>query len=423
LGSISGQEAPLGCFPIASQTARGTPIKITKAAVERLKLPEGKSELLVFDEDLPGFGLRIRAGGKRTWVVQFRVGTRQRRMTIGTTETLDALAARKLARDMLAKAHLGDDPQLEKAEKRAEAAVTLAVVVENYLARYAAKNLKASTFTDVERYLKRHWAPLANLPVRKIERANVAARLAEIAADSGDFAANRARSTLNALFAWAIGEGLTDSNPVVGTNKPAEEIARDRVLNDEELTAIWREAGEGEYGEIVRLLILTGQRREEVGGMLWSEIDLDKRLWSIGGSRTKNGRPHDVPLSSPAIEILQTVESRDGRSLLFGAGKGAFGGWSRAKAALDTRMTAPPWRLHDVRRTVATRMADLGVQPHVVEAVLNHVSGHKAGVAGIYNRAAYAAEKRQALDLWGAHVVALVEGRASNVVALASARG
>jgi integrase len=201
------------------------------------------------------------------------------------------------------------------------------------------------------------------------------------------------------------------------------------VLSPLELSAVWQEAGGGDYAAIVKLLILTGQRREEVGGMLWSEIDLDGSIWRIRADRTKNGLPHDLPLSQPAVAILRDREKQERRDLVFGTGDGSFQGWSNAKSALDTRVVkrlrrkdkkAPlaPWRLHDIRRTVATRLADIGVLPHVVEAILNHISGHKAGVAGIYNRASYAAEKRLALDLWAEHVVEAVTGRASSVTPL-----
>ena len=201
-------------------------------------------------------------------------------------------------------------------------------------------------------------------------------------------------------------QGFTDANPVVGTRKAVDEIARDRVLTDAELAAVWRNAGDADFGAIVRLLILTGQRREEVAAMTWDEVDLASATWRIGGDRTKNARSHYVPLASQAVGLLRTVERRDGRALVFGSRKGPFSGWSKAKASLDARMSAalghplPPWRLHDVRRTVATGLADLGALPHVIEAVLNHVSGHKAGVAGVYNRSVYATEKRAALDLW-----------------------
>lgn len=349
-------------------------------------------------------------------------------MAIGTVESTDAEEARKRAKTILSRVHLGADPQIEKAEARAQASATLRALVDRFLDERAAKRLKPGTFTDVERYLRRHWAPLLGLPAQKVTRADVAAQLAKLADANGGYAANRARAALSALFSWAIGEGLTDANPVVGTNKPTEEVARDRVLTDEELAATWGAVGQGDYTAIVRLLILTGQRREEVGAMLWSEIDAEDAMWRIGAERTKNGLAHDVPLSAQALTILSNLGRREGRSLVFGAGDGGFSGWSKAKSALDKRVSdrlakdeqslpkadrsrRMPWRLHDIRRTVATGMADIGVQLHIIEAVLNHVSGHKAGVAGVYNRASYAAEKRQALTLWGSHVMLLVEGR------------
>jgi integrase len=240
--------------------------------------------------------------------------------------------------------------------------------------------------------------------VQGIRRQDVALRLGEIAGTNGPFAANRARAALSAFFSWALGEGLVESNPVVGTNKATAEISRDRVLTDDELRAIWQGVGDGDYGRIILLLILTGQRREEVGGMLWQELRLSEGMWSIGPERTKNGLPHDVPLSHPALDILSGIEPTEGREFVFGSGPGPFQGWSNAKAALDKKIALQPWRLHDIRRTVATRMADLGVLPHIIESILNHVSGHKAGVAGIYNRSVYAAEKRAAMNLWANHV-------------------
>jgi len=404
-------------------------VKLTAATVERLlKNPPGAADKIFFDDGLSGFGLRLREGGKRTWIAQYRVGTKQRRVTLGTVENLDATEARRRAKDMLSKVHLGGDPQSEKAARRAEAALTLGSVIDAYLARYAEKKLKPSTLDDVRRYLKRHWASLSKMPARTITRAEVAARLGDIAEESGGYAANRARAALNALYAWAIGEGLTDVNPVVGANKPADEKPRDRVLTTAELESVWNKAGEGDFGAIVRLLILTGQRREEAAAMTWDELDLDRALWRIGGDRTKNKRPHDVPLSAQALAVLGGLEKRDGRALVFGSREGPFSGWSKAKAALDGRMqdltgrAGAPWRLHDLRRTVATGMADLGIQPHVIEAVLNHISGHKAGVAGVYNRASYANEKRQALDMWGAYVETVAKRHKSNILPLRGAR-
>ena len=399
-------------------------MKLTKATVDRLKLPQGKSELILFDDSLPGFGLRIRAGGKRTWIIQYRLGSKQRRVTIGTVEKLDADEARKRAREDLARVQLGRDPQAEKVAARAPKAreIALGDLIDRYLPE-AERRLKPGTYAGVVLHLRKHWQPLHSFEVKNLARRHVAAELGRIGANSGLYGANRSRAALSALFAWAIGEGLADANPVVGTNKPLDdEIARDRVLTDDELMLIWRHSGEGDYGAIVRLLVLTGQRREEVAAMPWDEVDLKGEIWRISGARTKNKRGHEVPLAPEAVGILQALEKRSGRALVFGSGCGPFQGWSKAKSALDNRLLAAgmaaPWRLHDLRRTAATRMADLGVQPHVIEAVLNHISGHKAGVAGVYNRASYANEKRRALDLWAEHVVASVSDRSSNIVPL-----
>jgi integrase len=396
-------------------------MKISQSSIEKLKLPAGKSESIFFDEDLAGFGVRVRAGGKRTWIVQYRLGSKQRRLTLGSLAAKNEKDARKLARTALSKVHLGHDPQMEKLERRAQAGVTLGSIVEPYLLR-AETSLKPRSFLEVKRHLQRHWAPLAEKALANIARADVAARLAIVSRENGPFAANRARSSLSAMFSWAIAEGLADGNPVAGTNKATDEISRDRVLSPDELRLVWSNAGPGDYGAILRLLVLTGQRREEVGGMLWAEVNIENRLWSIGAERTKNGLPHDVPISTAAVATLKGLPRRSERDLVFGTSAGPFQGWSNAKASLDERIEKAvlkasgqgaklkPWRLHDLRRTVATRMGDIGVQPHIVEAVLNHISGSNAGVAGIYNRSAYATEKRAALTVWGKYVANLVTG-------------
>lgn len=388
-------------------------MRLTKPALTRLSLPSDKSELIIFDDGLPGFGVRLRQGGKRTWIVQYRTGRKQRRITLGSVEVLDPDEARRHARETLAKVQLGSDPQVEKSDARARAVVTLGSVSERYLVK-AKTRLRPRSYEEVERHLTRHWAPLRELPIHKVQRAMIALRLSEIAAANGPYAANRARASLSALFSWAMGEGLADLNPVLGTNKATEEISRTRVLSDAELVAIWRACGDDDYGRIVRLLMLTAQRREEIAGMRVSEIGADGTLWRIPPERTKNKNEHEVPLSGLARDLVRGPGLSSGRDLLFGRGEGPFAGWSKAKAALDRRIAAAgmkvqPWRLHDLRRTAATKMTDeLGVLPHVVEAVLNHVSGHRAGVAGIYNRAAYRTEKRQALNVWAERVRTLI---------------
>ena len=391
-------------------------MRLTKPIVNGLKIPDGKAETIVFDDQLPGFGVRLRAGGKRTWIAQYRVGTKQRRVTLGTVEALDPDKARRCARDVIARVQLGGDPQVEKHTARAWAQDTVGSIVHKYLSSYAERNLSAKTLVEVRRNLTSHWKPLHEAAAHSLRRSAVAGRLAEIATENGPYAANRARAYLAAMFSWAIEQGLVDDNPVAGTGRITKEVSRDRILSDAELALIWQHSGAGDYGSIIRLLILTGQRREEVAAMLWSEVDLAAGVWTISTERTKNKRAHDVPLSAATIAILHDTPERVDRDYVFGFGAGAFSGWSKAKVALDKRILAALckndpkakpkalWRVHDIRRTVATRMGDIGVQPHVVEAVLNHVSGHKAGVAGVYNRSAYAAEKQSALNIWAAHI-------------------
>ena len=392
---------------------------LTKATLAKLTLPPGKAEAIFLDNKLKGFGLRLREGGKRTWIAQYRLGAKQRRLTLGSVETLDPEQARQRAKSALASVALGEDPATAKAETKAQASLTFGALVPRYLAHVEGRQ-RPGHHVDTRRYLERHWSPLSGVALATINRSRVAARLGELAKDSGPFAANRARAALSAFYTWAIGEGLAGVNPVQGTNKPAAEAPRDRVLSDAELALVWRCAGPGDFGAIVKLLVLTAARREEVAAMAWPELRGD--VWTIPGPRAKNGRPHEMPLPPLALAVLAEAPRREGRDLVFGSGVGGFSGWSRAKAELDARMLAAlretngpkaklmPWRLHDLRRTVATRMADLGVQPHVVEAVLNHVSGSKAGVAGIYNRASYGPEKRSTLALWAGHVEGLVAG-------------
>jgi integrase len=386
-------------------------MKFTQAIVARLKMPEGKFEHIEFDDSMPGFGLRVRNGGKRehrTYILQYKIGPKQRRMTLGHAAKIGLDEAHRKARKLFGQIADGKDPANEKAVARTEASHAFDVIASEFLTVKQAK-LKRRSFIETQRYLQEHWKPLHRLALASINRATVAAQLRVIARDHGPVSADRARAALSAFFSWAMGEGLAEANPVIGTNKAAgENKARDRVLADNELATIWRGPPDNDYGRIVRLLILTGCRRDEIGSLRWSEINRDARLIALPGERTKNGRTHDVPLSKAALEVLDSATRRMDRDYVFGEGKGGFSGWSKAKAALDTRLGLKPWRLHDLRRTASTRMADAGVQPHIIEAVINHVSGHKAGVAGIYNRGTYEKEKRAALDALSNYVMVAV---------------
>jgi len=402
-------------------------MKLTQANVAKIKPEPDKFEVRVFDDDLPGFGVRVLSSGKKSWLIQYRINGRSTTSTLGRFEKMPAGTARDLAKRKLAQAELGIDPGKEKQDDRYKAAETFQKIAERYL-HFKEKELKAQSYDQVQTHLTRHWAGFNGLSVHQVTRRDVAARLGELADERGPYAANRARASLSAFYAWMMREGIVDANPVVGTNKQTDEKSRDRVLSDGELVAIWKACRDDDYGAIIRLLILTGQRRDEVGSIAKSEIDLNGRKWTIEGARTKNSLTHEVWLSDPALAILRQAIKRErvaDRDLIFGETGRGFSGWSKARAALDKRIAeqtkkkVAEWRLHDIRRSVATKMADIGILPHVIEAVLNHISGHKAGVAGIYNRAQYAPEKRQALDQWGAHVEALAAGKpASNVVTI-----
>jgi integrase len=366
----------------------------------------------VWDTSVRGFGVR-RQRGDPVYVLKYRIAGRQRFKTIGrhgSPWTPDT--ARREARRLLGLIASGKDPAAPAPER-----TTFGDAGAAYL-RYSEGKMRPRAFAEVRRYLN-VWSPLAGHPLAEIDRTAVAARLRKLAEDRGPTSATHARSALSAMFNWAIGEGLASANPVAGTNRTPIR-SRDRVLTDAEIAAIWRACGDDDYGRIVRLLILTGQRRDEVGGMRWAE--LGPQGWTIPAARTKNSREHIVPLPAAALVLL--LPDRGSREFVFGDGPRrsgdphrGFSGWSKGKAALDARIGIADWRLHDLRRTVATLMADrLGVLPHIIEAALNHVSGHRAGVAGIYNRAAYTAEVGRALDAWAGLLASIVQPQ-ENVVA------
>jgi integrase len=393
-------------------------VRLTSTGIRTLALPAGIDDRIYWDADLPGFGLRIRAGGSRTWIVQYDLGRKSRRMTLGTTKLLDPGKARETAKDILAAVRLGKDPAGEKATARARVAETFEMAMLGFL-EHQRQHIKPRSFVEVERHMRINAKPLHGLELAKIDRRAIAAQLNRLANTAGNVTANRARAVWSAFFNWSAREGLIDSNPAAFTNRRAE-ASRERVLSDDELRTVWRALPDGDYGDIIRLLILTGQRREEIGALRWSEIDLERGIITLPAARTKNSREHIVPMSVTVRAILEARPRFRGRDLVFGRGDGGFSGYSKCKERLDEKTGITDWLVHDLRRTVATRMAGepLSIQPHIIEAVINHISGHKGGVHGIYNRATYLPEKRQALDRWADHLTAIVEGRESNVTAL-----
>src|SRR5262245_30163844 len=342
-------------------------MKLTESAVAKLPGKKGKTaDLILFDDDLPGFGLRIRDGGSKTFVFQYKIGAQHRRMTVGKYPALSPAQARKTAAKLHAEVRLGNDPAAIKAEKQAKAAETFGFVLRSYLARRRGQ-IRDSSLGEIERHLERNLAPLHGVPLDKLDRRTIAAQLARLTDEAGPIQANRTRASLSKFLNWCLAEGLTETNATVGTNKNAER-SRDRVLNNQEIKKLWLALPDGDYGAIVKLLILTAQRAGEIAGLRWSEIDLDRNIIVLPSNRTKNHRSHVVPITPMVRAILEVRPRRDGRDLVFGIGERGFSGWSKSKARLDAAVKIPPFVIHDIRRSVATGMSEAGIPPFHVEA-------------------------------------------------------
>src|SRR5262245_1683690 len=368
-------------------------MRLDARSVAALKL-DGKTDAIYFDDAMPGFGYRLRlgSGGKmmRSWIAQYKRAGATRRITLGSADVLGAEAARAAAKKVLAKVALGEDPAADRRDRRDKDKLSLRSVIDEYLG-LKAREVRPKTLREITRYLTGPaFKALHSMPVDTVTRRDVAARLVAITREHGPIVAARARAAVSALFVWCLQMGLVEHSPIIGTLNPKGGAPRERTLSDDELAAIWRACPNNDYGPIVRLLILLGARRAEVGGMAWSEIDLERGMWTLPAGRSKNGRAHTLPLMPMALDLIQSVPHLASRAQLFGArSNDGFTDWDGGKEALDKRSGVTAWTLHDIRRSVATKMADIGVQPHIIEQILNHQSGHKSGPAGIYNRSSY----------------------------------
>ena len=358
--------------------------KVTISAINKL-------QGYLWDTHVTGFGARRQTNGV-FYYCRYRINGTQVVRSIGRHGPLTPDTARAKAKQLLGTVAGGTDPFAQ-----ALAGEGFAIAIDRYLERRRA-SLKPNSFSDIERYLRRMAAPLHSLRLDQIDRRKVAALLGEIETSSGPVSRNRARSALSAFFAWCVAEGLLELNPVQGTAVANENGSRERVLTREELKALWCGLGDGPFADIVRLLLLTGQRRNEIGRLRWAEVDLARKLIVLPPDRTKNGRQHELPLSTQALAILTRQPRRNSTEFVFG--ERGFSSWSAEKAKLDQRALIAAWTLHDLRRSCATQLGELGVQPHHTEAILNHYSGHRSGVAGVYQRAKYADEMRLALQRW-----------------------
>jgi integrase len=440
----------LNVHGVAESTMR---IKFTESALRQLSVPRGEKDCQWFDDSLQGFGLRKFASGRGAYFVKYQLGKQQRKITLGPYVPGILIEMRKRAGEILANVRLGIDVRSELQEKREQADPLFGDLLQTYL-EAREKNVAAEWYKELCRFLQCYWAPLHMRTLRSLQRGELTRELDKIAATRGAVTADHCRKALSGLFGWAIDRGFADANPLARLKRYAKNTARDRVLSLPELIAVWKSIRADDYGRIVGLLLLTLQRRDEISQLVWQEIDLVDQHIQLPKERTKNSLAHLVPLSKPASDLLSAVPIMDGREHVFGEGKRGFQGWSKAKARLDISVrrslnpelmmkfeaatgdlrnsahgkgadqvasrfgyeTAndllygimPHWTLHDLRRTGATLMNELGLaEPHIIEAILNHISGaSKAGVAGVYNRAKYEDQKRWALERWADLVLA-----------------
>lgn len=447
----------------------------------RIKLTDGlvaaaepqERETFLWDDALPRFGVRISPQGGRFYLVQYRAkgpagtGSKVRRVYIGRHdgELWNVTKARAAARKLLAPVDLGNDPYADReADREAVHQAQLAAQeAEAAKARDTERRLKESVEAQVDLYAERRLAKrrsgveaarlLRHGPVKawakrhvsEVRRADLVELLEEIRHRS-PAVARATYAELRPFFEWCADRELIAVSPCTSVKAPPRPEARDRVLADDELRLIWRAAdGLGfPFGHVFQLLMLTGQRRAEVAGMKWVELDLDAGLWRIPADRAKNKQAHEIDLSPEALTILRQVKALKlkGPNLFPARGGGAVRGFSATKRKLDAQVEAlrikdaeeardpapkeplPSWRIHDLRRTAATGMAALAFPPHVVERVLNHVSNTQGGLVGVYQRHEYRAERKAAITAWGMRVTAVLAGAPlpSNVIDLAAQR-
>ena len=370
---------------------------------------------------VPGLRLRIGPSGSPAWVLGCRDREgRMRRFPLGQWPALGLAEAREAARTMRYRVkHDAADPIADARKARATAKDAKAGIgtLEALLDRYGAvRGRKLRSWGDCRRQISNVFKAQMTRPVAALMKIDL--QTAAVM-HSSDQAAAAAVRYIRPVIKWGAELGLIDAD--LAALKPhVKVVKRDRVLTDAELAAIWHATDANgipaTFGRLVKLMILTGQRREEVAAMAWSEVSADRSMWTIAGARSKNAQAHAVPLCR-AVQDLLPAEC--GGGLIFPGLKGtAFAGWSKAKNALDTASGVMGWRLHDLRRSVATGLQRLGVRFEVTEAVLGHVSGSRSGVAGIYQRHEWINEKRAALAGWAAEVARIVDGKASapNVV-------
>ncbi|MEI7714022.1 MAG: site-specific integrase [Rhodospirillales bacterium] len=436
-------------------------MKLTKAAVDALTCPPNRKDRLVFDDLLPGFGVRVTAEGAKTFLLQYRLGKAVRRLRLGRYGDLTPTEARRRAEVARGEIAAGRDPV-------GEATATRTAIVEEAAREIARAKADAFTFgslidlwaserlahrkpayqREAVRSLRLNLANLLSVPAGAVDAAALRTELAKIVKQTARTAGGlvkgpaptrgapgltiqrRVRSYAHAMYAWGVQSGLVSDNPVTAVHVEGRPVARERVLSDMELGEIWRAAGVmgWPWGPYFRFLLLTLQRESETAGLRWFELSSDLSRWELPGARTKNGRPHIVHLSEPAREIIRAAprllngtDQTPSVFLFTTNGAAPLSGFSHAKVRLEKLIlteritlaaargemaqTPEPWRLHDLRRTGVTAMARLKVRWEVADRILNHVGGALTGIAAVYQRHEWLDDRQEALDGWARHVL------------------
>ena len=364
-----------------------------------------------WDISLRGFGMRVTKTGEKTFFLMCRDKRKQKRLSLGRYPITTLAEARDAARDKLRLISQGLPLAVEK-----HSVITVEVAFKNFIELYSKK--KNKDWHKVEARLngtliKEYGAT----DIREIKKEHIHVLLDKIVARDAPIQANRVHAGVSRFFRWCAERGYIESSPVLYITKPSKENPRDRVLSDDEIALVWGEADKMGYpfGPLLKILILTGQRKGEVSGMRWSEINVKDKVWVIPKEKSKNGYSHAVPLSPQVLKILETVPRFLHSDLVFTTtGKTPVSGFGRVKSRLDEASAVNNWIIHDLRRTAASGMARLKVSPHVVEKILNHVSGTFSSVTGVYNRYGYDVEKREALQFWADHIFGITNGRINN---------
>jgi integrase len=379
-------------------------IKMTKSSIDAL--PIGKSDLVYWDIGRPGFGVKVTPKGRKVFVVLYRVGgakSKLRKYTIGPYGRVTLHQAQVAAQKVFTAKLEGRDPAEKREAKRRVVADRVDDLLEAYIAQHVSQRRSGG---EISRLLRREIGKAwGSRSIHEITKRDVVDVITAIEQRGAPIAANKALKTLKTFLRWCVGRAVLDQSPADGIPLPAKEFSRDRILTDDELARVIiaaRELG-GPYGGIVELLALTAQRREEVARASSDELDIERGIWTLPKSRTKNGKPHTVHLSNEAIVVLNRA-TKVGPFVFSLSGTKPFQDFSRAKRDLDELSGVKDWRLHDLRRTCVSGMARLGIPPHVADKILNHQSGTISGVAAVYQRHDFLAERKDALEQWGAHV-------------------